>query len=83
MAAMLKLRGHQTENYPLSANINGKTGFVVQYPSEHTQGHYVLFNQENGLHQYTCFIKGVGMSSGTLIQAGETTDSACLVDGND
>ncbi|SVA76872.1 uncharacterized protein METZ01_LOCUS129726 [marine metagenome] len=50
---------------------------------EHTQGHYVLFNQEGGLHQYTCFIKGVGSEGGTLIEAGENTDSPCMVDAND
>ena len=83
MASMLKLKGHQTENYPLGSNINGKTGFVIQYPAEHTQGHYVLFNQEGGLHQYTCFIKGVGSEGGTLIEAGENTDSPCMVDAND
>ena len=33
--------------------------------------------------QYTCFIKGVGSEGGTLIEAGENTDSPCMVDAND
>ena len=82
MADMLRLKGHQTESYPIQANINGKTGFALQYPSDHTQGHYVLFNLEGGIHQYTCFIKSVGDPEGAVISAPASLSAPCSGAGN-
>ena len=58
-------------------NINGKTGAVIQYASENTKGHYVLFNQDGARFQYTCFLASVGMPGGAKISAPAALDAPC------
>jgi hypothetical protein len=64
----------------LSGNINDHLGFVIQYPAPHSLGHYVLFNQEGAIHQYTCFIKSVGHEKGAQIESPGTLNSPCAID---
>jgi len=73
----LLLKGLSELSYPVSKNINGKTAAVVQYEAPHTLGHYVLFNQEGGRHQYTCFVASVGGSGGARIASPGGLDDAC------
>jgi len=73
----IELSGVSPVDYPVNNNLNGKTAAVVQYDAPNTLGHYVLFNQESGRHQYTCFIKSVGDSDGAKLRAAKSLDSAC------
>jgi hypothetical protein len=82
MGAMLELNGMKTKTYPMSGNINDHLGFVIQYEAPHTLGHYVLFNQEGGMHQYTCFIKSVGDANGAVIASPGALEDPCPVGEN-
>ena len=71
------LSGVQEIEYPVNNNLNGRTAAVVQYDAPNILGHYVLFNQEAGRHQYTCFIKSVGDADGAKLRAAKSLDSEC------
>ena len=77
LPASLRLAGQQAITYPVQSNINGKTGAVIQYASENTKGHYVLFNQDGARFQYTCFLASVGTPGGAKISAPAALDAPC------
>ena len=77
LPASLRLSGQQAITYPVQNNINGKTGAVIQYASENTKGHYVLFNQDGARFQYTCFLASVGTEGGAKISAPAALDAPC------
>ncbi|MFO0726658.1 MAG: hypothetical protein U1E65_22920 [Myxococcota bacterium] len=52
----LALAGHPGVSYPVSGNLNGKTVAAAQYMVPFHLGHYVLFDLDEGRHQYTCFL---------------------------
>ena len=77
LPASLRLAGQQATTYPVQGNIGGKTAAVIQYASENTKGHYVLFNLEGARFQYTCFLAGVGTANGAQISAPDGLDAPC------
>lgn len=70
MPDTLRLAGRQTLGYDLEGNLNGVTAGVVQYASENTQGHYVVFNQDGARHQYTCFAASLATAPRLAAPAG-------------
>jgi hypothetical protein len=77
LAERLQMAGRLPIDYPVSANLNGKTAAVISYDAPHDLGHYVLFNQEGARHQYTCFLATVGTEDGAKIFAAGSLDSPC------
>ena len=73
----IELSGVPAIEYPVKNNLNGKTAAVVQYDAPNILGHYVLFNQESGRHQYTCFVQSVGDPDGAKLRAAKSLDSPC------
>jgi hypothetical protein len=63
----LALDGRTPVSYPVSGNLNGRTGVATHFEAPHTLGHYVTFNQARVKHQYTCFLA----SGGTVVSAPE------------
>ena len=77
LPASLRLSGQQATTYPVKHNIGGKTGAVIQYASQNTKGHYVLFNLDGARFQYTCFLASVGTPGGARISAPAALDAPC------
>ena len=75
-AAML-LDGRSTVAFPLSKNLNGVTGGVVQYAAPFELGHYVAFDVADTQQQYTCFVAGVGTEGGPKISSPSGSDTLC------
>lgn len=75
--AALALAGRMPAQYPLSNNLNGVTGGVVQYAAPFDLGHYVAFDQADTRQQYTCFLLGVGSPAGPKISAAGGSDTTC------
>lgn len=75
--AALALAGRLPAAYPLSNNVNGVTGGVVQYAAPFDLGHYVAFDQADTRQQFTCFLLGVGTPGGPKISAAGGSDTTC------
>lgn len=75
--AALALAGKTTVAFPLSNNLNGVTGGVVQYAAPFELGHYVAFDQADTRQQFTCFLLGVGTPAGPKISAASGSDTMC------
>jgi hypothetical protein len=73
----LRLNGQQTASYPLKDNAFDRTMGVVQFASDYTLGHYVVFNQDGARHSYTCFLASVGSDDGATIAAPGALDDPC------
>ena len=77
LPVVLDLSGAGAVDYPVQANVDGKTLGVLQYDAPFTLGHYVVFNQDGARHQYACFVSTVGTQGGAVIPAAGGIDDAC------
>lgn len=62
----LTLAGRAMVDYPVEKNVGGVTVASAQYMVPYNLGHYVLFDLDEGRHQYTCFLATAAAGSAKL-----------------